>query len=143
MSILDRRYRGFRLVNVVAVALLIGLVLSVYLAKTIAGGERAQIAQVERLIQGEKDRIRLLHAEVSHLEQPSRIGNLATAYLQLAPLSSKRETTPEALAKSLAEANAKALAARPAPMAEVVAEPVAPPAAPVTASISPVAPVTP
>ena len=50
MSLLDRRVRGFRLVDVVALALLIALVMSVYLAKTIAGRERTEIALVERQI---------------------------------------------------------------------------------------------
>ena len=41
MSLLDRKVRGFKLVDVVALALLAALVLGVYLAKTIAGRERA------------------------------------------------------------------------------------------------------
>ncbi len=99
MSLLDRRVRGFRLVDLVAMALLMALVMSVYLAKTIAGRERAEIAHVEKQIADEHDRIRLLKAEVSHLEQPSRISGLSTGYLGLAPISAKREVTPEALAQ--------------------------------------------
>ncbi|CAN5396638.1 hypothetical protein BH10PSE5_BH10PSE5_10760 [soil metagenome] len=99
MSLLDRRVRGFRLVDVVALALLIALVMSVYLAKTIAGRERTEIASVERQIAAEHDRIRLLKAEVSHLEQPNRIEQLSTGYLGLAPISAKREIAPDALAE--------------------------------------------
>ena len=99
MSLLDRRVRGFRLVDLVAMALLMALVMSVYLAKTIAGRERAEIAQVEKQIADEHARIRLLKAEVSHLEQPSRISVLSSGYLGLAPISAKREVTAEALAQ--------------------------------------------
>lgn len=98
MSLLERRIRGFRLVDVVALGLLIVLILTLYLAKTFAGRERAEIASVERQIAIERERIRLLQAEVSHLEQPSRIERLSSQFLGLAPLSAKRETTPEGLA---------------------------------------------
>ena len=97
MSLLSRRIRGFRLVDLMALGLLIALVLSVYLAKTIAGRERSQIASVEHQIAAEHERIRLLEAEVSHLEQPSRIEQLSASYLKMAPLDAKHETTAEAL----------------------------------------------
>jgi cell division protein FtsL len=76
-------------------------VLSVYLAKTIAGKERTEIATVERQIDAEHERIRLLQAEVSHLERPDRIEQLSVSYLGLAPISAKKETTPEGLADAV------------------------------------------
>ncbi|MDB5423411.1 MAG: hypothetical protein JWQ29_827 [Phenylobacterium sp.] len=97
MNLLDRRVRGFRLVDLVALGLLTALILGVYLAKTIAGRERTEIAKVERQIDMEKSRIRLLQAEVSHLEQPARIERLSEAYLGLGPVAIKREATTEAL----------------------------------------------
>ncbi len=98
MSLLGRRVRGFRLVDLIALGLLTVLILGVYLAKTIAGRERTEIAKVERQIDMEKSRIRLLQAEVSHLEQPARIERLSEAYLGLAPVTFKREISSEALA---------------------------------------------
>jgi cell division protein FtsL len=97
MNLLTRRVRGFRLVDLIALGLLTALILGVYLAKTIAGRERTEIAKVERQIDMEKSRIRLLQAEVSHLEQPARIERLSEAYLGLAPVSIKREATADAL----------------------------------------------
>jgi len=97
MNLLTRRIRGFRLVDLIALGLLTALILGVYLAKTIAGRERAEIAQVERQIDMEKARIRLLQAEVSHLEQPARIERLSEAYLGLGPVTFKREITTDAL----------------------------------------------
>ena len=99
MSLMDRRIRGFRLIDVVAMGLLVAIILGVYLAKTVAGRERAEIAQVERQIEGERERIRLLHAEVAFLEQPARIERLSSEYLGLAPVSAKNETSFEDLDK--------------------------------------------
>jgi hypothetical protein len=132
MSLLTRKVRGFRLIDLVAMGLLVALVLGVYLAKTIAGGERAEIAKVERQIDMERARIRLLQAEVSHLEQPARIERLSEAYLHLAPVTIKHETTTDALP----EIAGKPLAPRAA-APEVTPDPIAiaappPPAGEVT-----------
>jgi len=98
MSLLDRRVRGFRLVDLVAAALLVALFLGVYLAKTMAGRERTEIARVERQIDEEKTRIRLLQAEVAHLEEPARLEHLSVAYLGLGPVPIKHDVDPAGLA---------------------------------------------
>jgi len=117
MSLLDRKVRGFKLVDVVAVGLLAALVLGVYLAKTVAGKERAEIARIDRQIAAERGRIRLLQAEVTHLEQPSRIGQLSQAYLGMAPVGAKNEASAEEL-EAIAQKAAKAAAkSKPAPAA--------------------------
>jgi hypothetical protein len=129
MNWLNRRVRGFRLVDLVAASLLVMLILGVYLAKTIAGGERAKIAGVERQIVAEKARIRLLQAEVSHLEQPARIERLSETYLGLAPVSLKREADVEALpdlARKPLALPVKPVGATPDPTAAAPAEPPAP-----------------
>jgi hypothetical protein len=132
MNWLNRRVRGFRLVDLAALSLLVCLILGVYLAKTIAGGERAKIAGVERQIGAEKARIRLLQAEVSHLEQPARIERLSETYLGLAPVAFKREADADALpdlAKKPLALPAKPVEATPDPTALAPAEPPAPLAA--------------
>jgi cell division protein FtsL len=103
MSLFSRKVRGFRLVDVVAAGLLVALILGVYLAKTVAGRERTEIASVEKQIAGERARIRLLQAEVAHLEQPARIEALSTQYLGMAPIEAKHETTPESLRDIVAQ----------------------------------------
>ena len=133
MNWLNRRVRGFRLVDLVALGLLTMLILGVYLAKTIAGGERAKIASVERQIEGEKARIRLLQAEVSHLEQPARIERLSETYLGLAPVSEKRVADLDALpdlARKPIAAPTKAIDVTPDPITLAPAEPPAPLAVP-------------
>jgi cell division protein FtsL len=96
-QIFERRWRGFRVVELAGIAVLMVLMLVVYLAKTMAGTERAQIAHIERQIGDEKVRMRLLQAEVAHLEQPSRIEALSRQYLGLQPISAKQEIKPDAL----------------------------------------------
>lgn len=134
MSWLTRRVRGFRLVDLIALGLLTVLILGVYLAKTMAGRERADIAGVERQIDMERARVRLLQAEVSHLEQPARIERLSETYLGLAPTSMKREATAEDLAR---------VATSPVTKAAVPVEATPDPTAPaVTAEPAAVAPAT-
>ncbi len=116
-SLFDRRVRGFRVVELVCLGVLLALVLGVYMAKTFAGRERAQIAEVERQIVDEKARVRLLKAEVAFLEQPRRIEQLAVG-LQLAPIKPERETTEDALIDV-----ARHLSATPAPVPPVAATP--------------------
>lgn len=127
-EVFDRRIRGFRVVDIVGIGVLLTLVLGVYMAKAFAGRERAEIASVERQIEEERIKVRLLQAEVAHLEQPRRIESLAQA-AQLAPISPDRETSEDALidvarkpgpapkspAPSVAAATDPALAAADAP----------------------------
>ena len=133
MNWLNRRVRGFRLVDLVALGLLTVLIMGVYLGKTIAGGERAKIAVVERQIDGEKARIRLLQAEVSHLEQPARIERLSETYLGMAPVPFRREADPDALpelARKPLALPVKAVEATPDPTQLAPAGPAAPLAVP-------------
>ena len=98
MNPFTRRVRGFKLIDLIGVALLVSVIVGVYLAKTIAGRERSDLAKIERQIDGEKARIRLLQAEVAHLEQPGRIERLSTSYLGLKPVSARNEATLSQLA---------------------------------------------
>ncbi|WP_332772798.1 cell division protein FtsL [Phenylobacterium sp.] len=134
MSVFSRKIRGFRLVDVVAAGLLVAIILSVYLAKTIAGGERTEIAMVEKQIEAERDRIRLLQAEVAHLEQPGRIEQLSADHLGMAPITAKNEITAETLGDIVLAAQLKAAAAKRAaePPKIEVAAPVEPAAKPLT-----------
>jgi hypothetical protein len=136
MSLLDRRVRGVRLIDLAAMGVLAAMILGVYLAKTFAGRERAEIASVSRQIDAEQMRIRLLKAEVSHLEQPARIERLSETYLGLKPVAITHDATLDELtgvlrvqAQAEAAKQAKALAqaqARVMPTAPVAAEFAAP-----------------
>ena len=94
----SRRVRGFRVIDLALLTLLVSVIVGVYLAKTFAGRERSEIAKIERKIDGERARIRLLNAEVAHLEQPGRIERLSSTYLGLKPVSAKNEASVDQLA---------------------------------------------
>jgi cell division protein FtsL len=96
-GLFDQRVRGFRIVELGGLGVLLVLVLAVYLAKTGAGGERANIDHVQQQIEDEQTRIRLLQAEVANLEQPERLEALSSHYLDLQPITAKREVQPDAL----------------------------------------------
>lgn len=123
-EVFHRRVRGFRVVDIVGVGVLLTLVLGVYMAKAFAGRERAEIASVERQIEEERIKVRLLQAEVAHLEQPRRIESLAQA-AQLAPISPERETSEDALID---------VARKPVPASKLPAPPVAAAADPALAA---------
>ena len=96
-GIFQRRLRGFRIIDLTAFACLSALVLGVYAFKAHAGGESAKIVEVDDQIADEQRRIRLLDANLAHLEQPERLERLSTEYLGLAPVAAKQETPPAGL----------------------------------------------
>ena len=117
-GLFTRRVRGVRLVNLWLGGVALVLVIGLSLVKTFAGGERADIASTETQIADEQHKIRLLHAELAYLEQPSRIERLSEQYLGLAPASGKHETTVTDLDKvAHAPVDPKAKAAAPMAMA--------------------------
>jgi hypothetical protein len=83
------RVRGFRVVDLMAMPVLLTLALS--------GRERADITDVEAQIRVERRDVRLLTAEVSGLEGPDRLERLARTYAEQAPVSAKQEVTPDTL----------------------------------------------
>jgi cell division protein FtsL len=133
-GVFDRRFRGFRVVNLVAGGLLVMLVLGVYLAKTFAGGERNEIAAVETQIRQEKIRIRLLQAEVAHLEQPRRLQSLAANGLGMRPITAKQEISLTDLA-TLKPAPPPPAAPAPVLQNAVVETPAAPAAGPTVVEV--------
>jgi hypothetical protein len=122
--IFTHRTRGFRTINVLLTSMLVVLAVGVNLAKTFAGKERTEIVLVERAIRAEARQIRVLQAEVAHLEQPERLERLSRAYLAMAPVTIRQETTVD----DLYAASLRRPAAQP-PLAPIQAstEPVAPP----------------
>ena len=94
----ERRWRGFRVIELTGIAVLLVLMFVLYLTKTLAGTERSQIAQIEREISSERARARLLRAEVAHLEQPERLERLSREFLGMEPISAKREVAADAIA---------------------------------------------
>lgn len=98
-GILLRRVRGFRIMDLAALVIVLALALSVYAFKTSAGAERSDIADVEDKIADERRDVRLLQDEVARLENPRRLEERATRLAGQAPVGARQEVSPEALAQ--------------------------------------------
>lgn len=122
-GILSARVRGFRVVNLLGLTLLLVIALGSYALKTLAGAQDAGTVGIEDQIQQEQKRIRMLDAEISRLGAPRRVADLSRRYLNLGPADPKRVIAAEALPAALAQA-------APPPAAPVAAAPTAAPAAP-------------
>lgn len=114
MRMLDKRYRGFRIINFLAIMVLLGLMLDLYLAKTRAAADSAAIARTERQIVAERREIRALQVQVAGFETPSRIETLASQYLEMGPPDARHELRAEAL---------PLFAPKPAPVAAPAVDP--------------------
>jgi hypothetical protein len=121
LRLFDRRYRGFRVIEIGGLGVLLVLALVVYLAKTTAGGERADIDHIQAQIDGEQARVTLLKAEVAKLEQPERLETLSGRYLNLQPIAPSHEISGEALASVAHPPPAPAPAAAPQAVASTAA----------------------
>jgi hypothetical protein len=93
---LGRSLRGVRLVEFGALLVLLVMATGVYLAKAAAGRERADISQVQGQIDDESKRLRLLQAEVAHLEEPARLTRLSSQ-LGLVPTAPKHQGSADEL----------------------------------------------
>ena len=115
-ALFDRRLRGFRVIELVAVGCLMVLVLGVYAFKAGAGRESAHISDVDAQIVDERRHVRLLRAELAHLEQPARLERLSAAYLGMAPSGGAHEAPVESLSEvARAQPLSPAAPAGPAP----------------------------
>lgn len=92
----DWKIRGVRWIEIIGVACVGLMILSVYVAKAGAARESGQIADLERQIAENRQRVRLLRAEVTRLEQPGRLEALSRG-IGLAPLDSRRQAGEGAL----------------------------------------------
>jgi cell division protein FtsL len=132
MSLFHSRFRGVRIIELAAFVCVIALAFGVYLAKTNAGRERSKIATIERQIAEEQRKLKLLRAEVAHLEQPERLEQLSTQHLGLQAVDGSKEAMAEALpdiANPAEKGAVNAVPMLPAPVA--AAAQAAPPATPV------------
>jgi len=94
---LTARIRGFRIVNLLALTVLLVIALGSYALKTLAGTQDAGGVGVEDQIVQEQKRIRMLQAEISTLGGPQRVADLSRQYLNLAPVDAKHDITEDGL----------------------------------------------
>lgn len=99
----DFKVRGMRCVDIAAIVCLAALIFSVYIVKTAAARESTEISRIEGEIRANGERVRLLRAEATRLEQPARLEALA-AQAGLAPVEVKKQADVDGLAQ-IAAAN--------------------------------------
>ncbi|CAN5201135.1 hypothetical protein BH10PSE2_BH10PSE2_23610 [soil metagenome] len=109
----DWKVRGIRWVEIIGGVCVAAMVFSVYIAKTAAARESGQIGQLESQIAENHQRVRLLRAEISRLEQPARLEALSRA-AGLAPVDVRRQATEAQLPDLKAAPHAPAQIQTPA-----------------------------
>lgn len=121
----DWKVRGVRCVEIIGVVCVAALVFSVYIAKAAAARESAEISRIESEIRENRQRVRLLRAEATRLEQPARLEALSRG-IGLGPVDVRRQAVEAGLPTI---APPPAAAASPAPAAATPAAPVVDPIA--------------
>ena len=86
------KVRGIRWVEIFGLMVVAAMIFSVYLAKAAAAREGAEIADLERQITQNGQRVRLLRAEAARLEQPARLEALSRE-AGLGPVDVHRQAT--------------------------------------------------
>jgi hypothetical protein len=117
----DWKIRGVRWVEIIGVVLVAAMIFSVYIAKTAAARESSRIDELNRDIAENRQRVRLLRAEISRLEQPSRLEALSRE-AGLAPIDVHRQATEGDLPALKPAKPPVAAAPAPKPAPAVVAE---------------------
>ncbi|PHR60416.1 MAG: hypothetical protein COA43_06795 [Robiginitomaculum sp.] len=92
----------------------IGLVVILFFVKTNALEAKSELRKLERTLAHTQAEIRIINAEIAHLESPERLRKLASEHLGLEPVSAERTL-------SLAEA-VKLIPAKP-PKSDETVEP--------------------
>ena len=118
----DWKVRGVRWIDIIFLTLVGAMVFSVYLAKAAAARESSRIADLERQIAENGQRVRLLNAEASRLEQPGRLEALSRE-AGLAPVDVKRQAVEGQLTE-IAPAEEPAAPVAPVAVAQIEAAPV-------------------
>ena len=116
-SVFDWKVRGFRVTEIIGVAILAAVVVSVYFVKAQAARQSAEIAALQSDISEQRQRVRLLTAETARLEEPARLEALSRQ-AGLAPISVEQRADLDALPELAPEAETTEPAASPAEAAQ-------------------------
>ncbi len=78
--------------GVVFVLFLVGVILTIclYFVKMRAQTAKAEAAQLEQIVRSEEIAIKVLKAELAHLESPSRLSELSSKKLELSPIQASQ-----------------------------------------------------
>ncbi|MGA9659179.1 MAG: septum formation inhibitor MinC [Asticcacaulis sp.] len=133
MRLFEQRFRGFRLIELVGLVLVLCLVLWVCISKAREGEDIRRMNELDRRIAEEKQVVGALRIKVAQLERPGRLEQLAVTYLGMKPVAPNHEAKLETLGE-ISRTTSKAVATTPTPAA--VTQPVAAVAADPLISVS-------
>jgi len=88
---------GWLALMLIGVVLVIGL----YFVKTRAAQAKSHVRKLVHTVAQEEVSVRMLKAEIAHLENPQRLSTLADKHLNLQPVEAERTLTLEQAAKQL------------------------------------------
>lgn len=90
MSYVSRPRRLGRVGWFVLMMVGVGLVVVLFSIKTRALEAKAHMRQLEQTLQQERAEVRMISAEIAHLENPERLRKLSKEYLGLHPVKAKQ-----------------------------------------------------
>lgn len=88
---------GWTVLMLVGVALIVAL----YFVKTRASQARALVNNLEHTLEQEQAGVRMLNAEIAHLENPERLRELSNEHLDLHPTEAERTLTLKQAAQKI------------------------------------------
>ena len=128
LRIFEQRVRGVRLIEAVGILLAVGMIFWVCLSKAREDGDVKRLNDLDAQISDQQSQVDALKVKVAELERPSRLEQLAVAYLGMKPVSPTHEAHIDSLAE-ISQQTSKPVAAN-----AVVIPASAPPAAPAAAA---------
>ncbi|MBL4871615.1 MAG: hypothetical protein JKX72_11750 [Robiginitomaculum sp.] len=102
-SYVSRPHRYSSLGRILLLLIGLGLVSALFFVKTRAFEARAYVKKLENNLVQERVEIRMISAEIAHLENPDRLRRLAREYLDLQTVSAQQVLTFEEAVKKLQE----------------------------------------
>lgn len=91
LSLFEQRIRGVRLIEVIGIALALGMIFWVCLSKARETEDVRRLNQLNQQISEESQNVAALKIKVAQLERPARLEALAAGYLGMKPVESSHE----------------------------------------------------
>ena len=99
IRIFEQRVRGVRLIEAVGILLAVGMIFWVCLSKAREDGDVKQLTDLDSQISEQQSQVDALKVRVAELERPSRLEQLAVAYLGMKPVAPTHEAHIDSLAE--------------------------------------------
>lgn len=120
LNLFEQRVRGIRLIELIGLALALGMIFWVCLSKAREGEDIKRMSTLDEQIAEETQAVSTLKIKVAQLERPARLEALATAYLGMKPVAPTHEAHIDSLSE-ISRTTSRPMSATPA----VIAEPAA------------------